>query len=112
MTVELDLATETRLFRSAPDRSSRSLFGALGAALAVALGVGMISAGFDTDLPLTTPIAVERALRVPVVGTIPPRESSSRRATRRGSPRARRWAKLLGGTLLVAVCFGILVLML
>ena len=77
--------------------------------MAVALGVGMISAGFDTDLPLTTPVEVERALRVPVVGTIPARESSPRRATGRGSRRARRLAKIVSGTLLVAVCFGILV---
>ena len=112
VSVELDLAAGTQLLRAGADRSPGSLLGALAAALAVALGVGMISAGFETDLPLTTPAEVERALRVPVVGTIPARESSPRRAPARGSRRARRLAKIVSGALLVAVCFGILVIVL
>ncbi len=108
--VELDLADAARPCRT-PDRSPRSLLGALAAALAVALGVGMMSAGFDTDLPLATPREVKRTLRVPVVGRIPARESSPRTARRR-SRRARRLAKILCGMLLVAICFGILVVVL
>jgi hypothetical protein len=109
VSVELDLAEGPRLYRPT-DRSPRSLLGALAAALAVAFGVGMISAGFDTDLPLAMPTEVERALGIPVVGRIPARESSPGRTTGRGSRRARRLAKILGGTLLVGVCYGILVL--
>jgi hypothetical protein len=109
--VELELADGARVCRAA-NRPPRPSLGALGVALIVALGVGMISSGFDTDLPLTTPAEAQRALQVPVVGKIPARDPAPGRTIRQRSPRARRSAKILGGTLLVAVCFGILAVLL
>jgi capsular polysaccharide biosynthesis protein len=108
--VEVELARGCEASVGA-DASPRPWMAALAAGLAVAFGVGLISAGFDTDLPLTTLEEAETALPIPIVGTIPLREPSSGDDLQEPVRRLGGGAKVFLGVLVIAVCFGVLVLL-
>jgi hypothetical protein len=92
----------------APGRSARWLLLAIAAGLAMATGLGMLSAGISTERPFTTVAQVEAALPVPVVGAI----SASRPEDAVSDPGAKRrkGGRLLalGGLALVVGCLGLL----
>lgn len=108
--IELELADKCEVCQSV-EGSPRFLLVAVAAALAVAFGVALISSGFDTDPPLTTPGQVEKALPVPIVGAIPATGPSWARTSGERFRPASGWGKIIGGVLLIAVCFGILVVL-
>lgn len=81
--------------------SSRLLLVALLSGLAMAAGVGMISAGLGADPPLQTMAEAQAALPVPVVGAVPFRGDSAGQAEPRTS--GSRWLALWG-LALVAIC--------
>jgi len=108
--IELELADTCEVCQSA-DGSPRFLLVGVAVALAVAFGVALISSGFDTDPPLTTRGQVEKALPVPIVGAIPATSPSWAGTSRERSRPASGWGKIVVGVLLVAACFGILVVL-
>jgi len=105
--IELELA-QVGVPCQPADEPSGSVLVALASALAVTFGVGLIWSGFDSDVPLATLAAVEAALPVPVVGTIPPMGPAST-APKKQSRRGGGLAKIIYGVLLIGICFGILV---
>ncbi len=106
--VKFELAERSEAQR--PGRAGQgSILGALVAALAVSIGVGLVSSGFDVDLPLATVAEAEAALAVPVVGTIPstdaaPPDDAPGAAQRRGAR-----LQIALGVLLIGACFASLV---
>lgn len=108
--VELELADTCDVVQSA-DGSPRFLLVGVASALAVAFGVALISSGFDTDPPLTTRGQVEKALPVPIVGAIPATNPAWAAACGDRSRPASGRGKIVGGILLIAACFGILVVL-
>lgn len=68
--VEVILAERSELVATASQRP-RLLLLALSAALATALGTGMMLLGTTGDTPLATPEQVARAVPVPILGTVP-----------------------------------------
>jgi len=107
--IELELAETSELCRPA-EHSPQLLLTALAAALAVAAGVGLIKSGFDTDPPLTTREQAEAAVPVPIVGAIPATDSPSAGACQPRSRPTGGLTKIVYGVLLIAVCFGVLVI--
>ena len=106
--IELETADQCQVSPSAGG-SSRGLLGALAAALVVAVGVGLISSGFDTDPPLSTRGQAEAALPAPIVGAIPATGTSPPGADGERSRPASGLAKIAYGVFLIAVCFAVLV---
>jgi len=92
------------------DGPSQSMLVALASALAVTFGVGLISSGFDTDLPLATPAEAEAVMGVPVVGKVPATSPSTTPETRSG--RRGGLAKIVLGVLVIGSCFGVLTMVL
>lgn len=105
-TIEVELADSSEPIRPAA-ASSGLLLVALAAGLAVAAGVGLIKSGFDTDRPLATQQQAEMAVRVPIIGVIP---EAADQTTNEPSRFSSGVAKILSGVSLVAVSFGLLVL--
>jgi hypothetical protein len=83
---------------------------ALVAGLAVAGGVGLIQAGFDTDRPLESVEEAEAALGVPIVGVIPTPDAGSEPLIDGSVPRSNGLMQIIAGTSVVAVSLGLLVL--
>jgi len=90
--------------------SARGLLGALAAALVVACGVGLISSGFEIDPPLNTPGQVEKTLLAPIVGQLPATGTLSAGADEGQFRPASGLSRIISGAVLIAVCFGILVI--
>jgi hypothetical protein len=106
--LQLDLAKPTPAPPSSAPSRTALLLAASGVGLAVAAGVGMISAGSALQPALTTAEQVRNVLPVPIVGTIPETRpvSPPRNARRRRT--LFRWALILAGLVLIAGCVGLL----
>lgn len=88
--------------------ASRLLLVALIAGLAVAAGVGMVSTGLAGDPPLATPAAAQAVLPVPIVGAITATGPAAADAAGPQSRHVGGLAMTVYGTVLIAICFGIL----
>ncbi len=103
--VELELAEPQQPRGPSPSpRPLAALWAALGAALAVSVGMGMISAGTTMQPPLETVEQVRNVLPVPVVGMIPESNPSSHPAATQSRRRIVRAALVVVGLTLIAGC--------
>lgn len=93
--VELDLAQPSRP-PAAPGRRLAPALAALAAGLAVAVGVGMISAGAAIEPVLNTVEQAQELLPAPVVGVVPETAPAG------GAERSRRWRPLMRPALIAA----------
>lgn len=101
--IELRLA-ETCEVRRPENHSPRNVLVALVAAVAVATGVGLMSAGLGADVPLVTDPQVQDALGVPIVGRIPATGPSPAAADAGSSRRVSRRTQITVGLLMLALC--------
>lgn len=106
--IELDLAQPS----PAPTPPARLqltlLWAALGSALAVTAGVGMISVGAAIQPPFRTVAQVRTALPVPIVGIVPETHPENRPQTPRLRFSLARTTLIVGGLGMIAGCLGLL----
>ena len=107
--IDVQLAEAGEISESADPRP-RVLLAALIAGLAMATGVGMLWSGFAGDSPLATLAQAQAALPVPIVGAIAATGPSAADAAGLQSRHLGGRAMILYGTLLIAICFAILLI--